>query len=291
MRILLAYDGSTFADEAVDDLHRAGLPTAAEVVVLCAADIYAAPKPAESDQRVTEALAQAAANAQRAVDRISVEFPDWKASGESVADSPAWGIIKRAEGPDQQSWKADLIVIGAAGHSGLGRLVFGSVAQKVLMNSRRSVRVGRLKKASKSQPIRLLVGVDGSAGSSAAVDVVARRSWPAGTECRLATVVDSRLLTTPPGLLSAMMMPGDAPAKQILAGPAETLRAAGLTTSVVETYGVPSHGLLRQADEFAADCIFLGAQGLGRAERFLVGSVSSSLAMRAKCSVEVIHPD
>jgi len=47
--------------------------------------------------------------------------------------------------------------------------------------------------------------------------------------------------------------------------------------------------LLREAEEWAADCIVVGAQGLKRLQRLFIGSVSASVAARAGCSVEVIR--
>jgi nucleotide-binding universal stress UspA family protein len=47
--------------------------------------------------------------------------------------------------------------------------------------------------------------------------------------------------------------------------------------------------LLNEAEAWHADCVFLGAKGISRIERFLLGSVSSSVAARAHCSVEVIR--
>jgi nucleotide-binding universal stress UspA family protein len=47
--------------------------------------------------------------------------------------------------------------------------------------------------------------------------------------------------------------------------------------------------LCSQADEMKADCIFVGSRGRGRLDRFLIGSVSSGVAARAHCSVEVVR--
>ncbi|MBO0799053.1 MAG: universal stress protein, partial [Blastocatellia bacterium] len=47
--------------------------------------------------------------------------------------------------------------------------------------------------------------------------------------------------------------------------------------------------LVSEAESWGADCVFVGARGLGRAGRFLIGSVSSSVAARAHCSVEVVR--
>jgi len=51
----------------------------------------------------------------------------------------------------------------------------------------------------------------------------------------------------------------------------------------------PKRLLLGEAESWGADCIFVGAKGMGRIERFLLGSVSSAVAARAHCSVEVVR--
>jgi nucleotide-binding universal stress UspA family protein len=54
--------------------------------------------------------------------------------------------------------------------------------------------------------------------------------------------------------------------------------------------GDPKHVLLDEAEQWGADCLFVGARGLSRIERFLLGSVSAAVAARAQCSVEVVRP-
>ena len=51
----------------------------------------------------------------------------------------------------------------------------------------------------------------------------------------------------------------------------------------------PKALLCSEAEDLMADCIFVGARGMGRLERFLIGSVSSGVAARAHCSVEVVR--
>ena len=49
MKILIAYDGSQGADDALDDLPRAGLPPLAEALVVFVAEVFAPPTgPAEA---------------------------------------------------------------------------------------------------------------------------------------------------------------------------------------------------------------------------------------------------
>ncbi len=71
---------------------------------------------------------------------------------------------------------------------------------------------------------------------------------------------------------------------------AETkLRAAGLTVTTVAEVGDPKQLLIAQAEQWEADCIFVGAKKHGRVDRFLLGSVSATVAARAHCSVEVVR--
>jgi nucleotide-binding universal stress UspA family protein len=65
------------------------------------------------------------------------------------------------------------------------------------------------------------------------------------------------------------------------------LTAVGLKTDVVVKEDEPKRLLVTEAESWGADCIFVGARGMGRIERFLLGSVSSALAARAHCSVEI----
>ena len=51
----------------------------------------------------------------------------------------------------------------------------------------------------------------------------------------------------------------------------------------------PQEGAGLRAERWGADCVFAGAKGLSRLERFLVGSVSTAVAARAPCSVEVVR--
>jgi nucleotide-binding universal stress UspA family protein len=66
------------------------------------------------------------------------------------------------------------------------------------------------------------------------------------------------------------------------------LRAKGLRAEAVVKFGDPKQVLVRYAEEWRADCIFVGATGLtNRVERFLLGSVAATVAARAHCSVEI----
>ena len=76
---------------------------------------------------------------------------------------------------------------------------------------------------------------------------------------------------------------------KVVEGAADKLRSAGLKVSIVVKEREPKALLCSEAEDLMADCIFVGARGMGRLERFLIGSVSSSVAARAHCSVEVVR--
>ena len=78
---------------------------------------------------------------------------------------------------------------------------------------------------------------------------------------------------------------------KILVISSEQLRPSGLKVSTEIQEGDPKRALIEAAEGWGADCIFVGSIGHGNPfERFVLGSVSASVAARAHCSVEVVRP-
>ncbi|MGZ8426356.1 MAG: universal stress protein, partial [Candidatus Binatia bacterium] len=78
--------------------------------------------------------------------------------------------------------------------------------------------------------------------------------------------------------------------ENILATSTAKLQASGISVSAIVKGGDPKEVLVEEAERLRVDCIFLGARGLRRLERFLLGSVSTAVATRAQCSVEILRP-
>lgn len=307
LKILIAYDGSECADAALEDLKSAGLPKTAEALVMTMADVflpppineeidntfpmYVPPGVKRAHERAVRKLKEAESLAKRASEKIGRNFPGWNIRHEFLADSPAWAIIRTAD-----QWKPDLVVVGAQGHSVLGgRLILGSVSQRVLYEASCSVRVARARQRTDS-PLRLLIGVDNSQYSNAAVESVCRREWPKGTEVRLLAVVDAVMAITPDRTQPSVMKwieTGDEEnwdeVRQIFQPSADCLRSAGLDAAVMIRRGNPTNQLLEEAESWGADCIFLGPKGTRGIDRLLLGSVSSAVSARADCSVEIVR--
>jgi nucleotide-binding universal stress UspA family protein len=287
MKILVAYDGSECADAALDDLRRAGLPSDAQIKVLSVVESWLPPPSGleiiEHIDRDQEYLALARRGGMRLV---SME-PGWDVKSESGAGSPATMIIEKAD-----EWGADLIVVGSHGRTALGQFFFGSVSQKVLHEARRSVRVARGRIVEPDTPVRLIIGFDGSRGAISAVEAVAARKWPAGSEARIVNATWPTTQITPKGAFGPIITwiaEEKARVKKLIDEAAGKLRASALRTEVVVKEEEPKRLLIGEAESWGADCIFVGARGMGRIERFLLGSVSSAVAARAPCSVEVVR--
>ena len=309
MKILIGYDGSEFGDAALEDLRRAGLDTEVEACVMTVADVFV-PLPVDEEvenavpmyepqavrhahERAQHKLDEATDLAKRVSERIKASFPNWQITSEAEADSPAWALIRKAD-----DWKPDLIVMGARGHSVFGgRLILGSISQRVLYEARCSVRIARASENSVDKPVRLVVGVDNSPDSNAAVEAVCNRHWPKGTEVDLLVVVDTVMPVTSDSSESTVTKwievadeSNWSEVRKIFEPAVQRIRSAGLRAEVLIRRGNPADEIIQEAHTLGADCIFVGARGTRGIDRLLLGSVSSAVSARAHCSVEVVRP-
>jgi nucleotide-binding universal stress UspA family protein len=285
MKILIAYDGSSCADSALEDLRWAGLPRQLEATVLSVSELWmpVLESVGAGEVRIVGALPvsleKVESLAQIACERVQSHFPDWTVKAEARSGSPASVIVERAD-----ELRPDLIVVGSHGRSALGRFMLGSVSQKVVTEAHCSARVARGRGSDAEAPARLLIGVDGSPDAEAAVTVVATRVWPADSEARVVIALDDVVSE-----VIDQMEGGRAWMRETLEAAGARLRAAGLTVSSQIGNGAPKSVLPAEAESRGADCIFVGARGLSRFERFRLGSVSAATAARAHCSVEVVR--
>jgi nucleotide-binding universal stress UspA family protein len=300
-RVLIAYDGSKASDVALADLRIAGLPEKCEVKVLVVADLWVPPadlttgmaegwyaQAYEAVQAQTKASQkQAKALGLKAQKVIQETFPQWKCSIAACVDHPAQAILDTAT-----KFKANLIVMGSHGHTALGRIFLGSTSMKVLHHAHCAVRIARERKPLPKAP-KILLGIDGSRDSRDAVDAVAVRNWPSGTQIEVVTVVDERLrlsgatLTRLPkpnkgfkaeGWLELLLNKAD-----------ETLGKPEWKVSQSIHEGDASEIIMKHIEESKPNAVFLGSRGLNALQRFFLGSVSTDVAIHAPCSVEIIR--
>ena len=241
----------------------------------------------EGRQHALDALKAARSISREGAERLETLFPKWKVQALAHADSPAWGILAEA-----RKWNADLIVVGSHGRSMLQRIFLGSVSQKIAAEAACSVRIYRPHARGKSGP-RILVAVDGSSDSAAAVEEVLSREWPPNTVVHLSTVLDPTMRSIPPSLFQEQWQnPGDKGTEwveRMLGEQAEKMKQRGLTVETHTLDGDPKSLLLEYAEKLGAETIFMGARGLQHGNRLYLGTFASAVATRAHCSVEIIR--
>jgi len=146
--------------------------------------------------------------------------------------------------------------------------------------------------------MKILLAIDGSPCSEAAVAEVATRPWPANTEIRIVSAFEVPLSPSPEAwaisseyfdqmervVREQAQAVVDAAALKIEAALDQTL---SVTTAVL--IGPPRSAILEECENWQADLIVVGSHGYGPWQRFLLGSVSQAVVSHAKCSVEVVR--
>lgn len=143
--------------------------------------------------------------------------------------------------------------------------------------------------------MRILIAIDGSDFSQAALQSVVARPWPPDTQVKILHVVEA------PSLLMGREMGGYDPefevvwnalrerAKRLVEKATEKLREAKFNVSTELVEGDPKSQIIDIAHEWHADMIVLGSHGRTGLGRFLMGSVSQGVVRHAHCSVEIIR--
>jgi len=152
MRILLAIDGSKHSAEAVKTVARRPWPSSSVIRVLNAFVVPMSPPAPVGDLGWTSSDIEVLRGenkkaSEKLVLRVANSLGKGKIKVERVVreGDPATVIVEEAK-----EWRADLIVVGSHGYTGLKRLVLGSVAQSVVAHAPCSVEVVRRKESGRA---------------------------------------------------------------------------------------------------------------------------------------------
>lgn len=146
--------------------------------------------------------------------------------------------------------------------------------------------------------MRVLLAVDGSRFSNAAVEEIAQRPWPDRTEIRIISVAQPPLVAPPetwelPDNFGEQMEKAVRDrAHPVVDNAAERLRqalGANIKTTTAVLLGHPKQAIIDEAERWRADLVVVGSHGQSALTRFLLGSVSQTVASHAKCSVEIVR--
>lgn len=145
--------------------------------------------------------------------------------------------------------------------------------------------------------MRILLAIDGSPSSEAAIEEICHRPWPPDSEVRVVTVISPLESMLMQEATHYRPMYNDIFEHQSLAtakrlsdiAAAIAQQAPGLRVTPVLLEGRPREAILREAEQWGADLIVVGSHGYGPVRRFFLGSVSLSIALHAPCSVEIVR--
>lgn len=148
--------------------------------------------------------------------------------------------------------------------------------------------------------MKILIAYDGSPSADHAIDEVAKRPWPAGTEVRVVTVLEHAAPVPPeigvelygPVLEKIRLSQRQAMQEALDKAAAKFAGRSDLKVSVELRDGAVNRSLLDAIKAFGAELVVAGSHGATALERFFLGSVSHALVTHAPCNVEIIkkHP-
>ena len=146
--------------------------------------------------------------------------------------------------------------------------------------------------------MKILLAVDGSVHSDAAVEELTKRPWPVQSEIKVITASE---VPVPMGMEPWAVLPEYFEVmEKSMRQAAETVtdsavlklkktedKTLEITSKIVS--GPPSQAIVDEAESWGADLIVMGSRGQGVWSRLLLGSVSSAVVHHAKCSVEIVR--
>ena len=286
IHLLLAVDGSSGAGTALDLVATLVRPVD-EVTVVMYPDYLLTSRPDRTGLigRLMEGRRDAA---RKTVDEAVRRLGGRGAHANGVVAEglePVDGILRVAA-----ARSPDLIVIGSHGRGAVGSFVLGSTARSLAQISPVPVLVVR---ELRSGPRRVLVAVDGSEASHAALTTFARLPFVPDAEVELLhvlparewsdTSVDDKELA---GLRQAQERTESAAGEKILSASARAL-PKGMAFRAATDRGRVSDTIRAHADAMDADLIVLGTRGLSGPRRPFWGSTAENVIAGGRRSVLV----
>lgn len=142
MRILLAIDGSPHSQTAVEEIARRPWPANSTVRIIAVIQPYTPPATefVLAGATLEDVRQQQASSAELLTGRAANTLRE---AGLSTETTVREGDPRSAIVDESDEWRAELIVVGSHGRTGLTRWLLGSVAQAIVAHASCSVEVAR----------------------------------------------------------------------------------------------------------------------------------------------------
>jgi nucleotide-binding universal stress UspA family protein len=191
---------------------------------------------------------------------------------------------------------ADLIVVGATGSGPFAAELLGSTADRVLRKAPCPVLLVRGELRVPPRSVLAPVDLSSLSGDAFRCGLHLLAQLSKGEEIEVRAVYAASFLDP---VAQRRQKPGNLSAEQAERSGAEELRRFVLenrpaTPCQVETTVLPGEarlGILHELAEHPADLVVLGTHGRGGLDRLVMGSVASTIARKAPCSVLLISPE
>ena len=281
--IFVATDLSDAADEALRRGHeRAGSGARLVVCHVIAGAWVAGVTPGVSvldlHRRVTDEIV-----------RRTVAVTGRKASDFDVllADGNPWASIVTAA----EENRANLVVVGSHGATGIARVLLGSEADKIVRYAHCSVLIAR-----PGRPTgRILVATDFSEPSLLALAAAGRESRRTGAALTIVHCIEG-LVASIGEDLGQMVPPlenqsrADEQMRRLANAFMEaTLKKQNLSGACRVVAGAASKAIVAVCEELQPDLLIVGTRGLTGIRRVVLGSVAEAVARLAPCSVLIVR--
>ena len=283
-KLLLSTDGSEFSEGAVRETINLAKACASKVLALTVVESNP-----EYEALAPQLIEKAEKNARQHLESIKS-----RASKEGV-DCEL--IIRQGEDPykyiaeEAEKNKADMIIMGRRGRTGLKRLMMGSETARVIGHASCNVLV--VPRAARLELRNILTATDGSKFSDAAASEAICIAKRTGSRLIAVSAVPSESIS-PMDITHAQMQKdlisqkefetaeNDVKAVKKIAEE-EGVKVEGLILS-----GMPYEAIVETAKEKRADIIVIGSHGRTGLARLLMGSVAERVIGHADCAVLVV---
>jgi nucleotide-binding universal stress UspA family protein len=143
--------------------------------------------------------------------------------------------------------------------------------------------------------VKILLAIDDSKFSEAAIEAVIRQATPQETEVKVLHVIEP-IPIYPNGQAwgygpeaSQVLKEQRKEAEELVARAGQTLREKNFKVMTAIEERNPKEVIIDSAAEWHADLIVVGSHGRKGLDRFFMGSVSEAVARHAHCSVQIVR--
>ncbi|MCA9125618.1 MAG: universal stress protein [Planctomycetales bacterium] len=284
MKILLATDGSRFANGAAAFL--AHLPHAGKIDLV----VLAVTEPVHlhgSDVVMDWIKKNQEAERGRAEEACQSAAAMFEGANVSVECRIVVGHAGRQIVATAKELGADLIVVGAEGHSVVARMLLGSVSDFVATHADCSVLVVRPNKSAgePSKELHLCIAHDASDSAKRTITQLGAFDWQHHSSIDVVSVISLPFTYMDPPM-EFDLEPIRTATEQAVQFSTESLRALtdDVTYHLVEANHV-GDAIVRFAKQHNCDVVALGSTGLGLINHLLLGSVANYVLRHADCSI------